>query len=290
MANRVCQRCGEEYSDTYKRCPFCEEEEAMKKGHPIHRHNGGKRLDKRRHSSGGVGGILMLLTCVIVAGVLVYVFLGDQIADKIGIRSDPAQLGFGEEDDETQEPEDPVESEPSAPVSLLVMSQEAMTLSVGETALLTVSGVEGDVTWTSSDERIAVVSGGTVTGVAGGTALITAEVEGEIAVCNLEINGGPPADNSADPVPDPPADTGSSGSGTAAANLSLNKSDFTLRSSDPPVQLKVNGTDSKVTWESKNASVVTVSDSGLVTRVGSGKTTVTASVDGQVLECTVRVP
>ena len=72
--------------------------------------------------------------------------------------------------------------------------------------------------------------------------------------------------------------------------LSLNKTDFTLRSGDPPVQMKVKGTESAVVWASKNTSVVTVSDSGLVTRVGSGRTTVTATVDGQTLECTVRVP
>ena len=54
--------------------------------------------------------------------------------------------------------------------------------------------------------------------------------------------------------------------------------------------MKVSGTDSPVTWASKNTSVVTVSDTGLVTRVGSGTTKVTATVDGRTLECTVRVP
>ena len=54
--------------------------------------------------------------------------------------------------------------------------------------------------------------------------------------------------------------------------------------------MKVKGTESAVTWASKNTSVVTVSETGLVTRVGSGRTTVTATVDGQTLECTVRVP
>ncbi len=27
MSNRRCPKCGEEYSDTYRSCPFCEEEE-----------------------------------------------------------------------------------------------------------------------------------------------------------------------------------------------------------------------------------------------------------------------
>lgn len=34
MSNRVCQTCGEEYSDTYRTCPFCEEEKAIRQGHP----------------------------------------------------------------------------------------------------------------------------------------------------------------------------------------------------------------------------------------------------------------
>ena len=27
MANHVCPNCGQEYSDTYRKCPFCEEAE-----------------------------------------------------------------------------------------------------------------------------------------------------------------------------------------------------------------------------------------------------------------------
>lgn len=300
MANRVCQKCGEEYSDTYKKCPFCEEEEAIRRGHPLHRQNGGKRLDTRRRSSGGVGGILLLLTFVIVLGVLVYVFWGDRIADTVGIRSDPAELGFGSGDGEEDEEAPPLELDPPEPVSLLTMSQSAMTLSVGETALLTVSGMEGEVVWTSSNEEVATVSGGTVTGMAGGTVTITAEVEGEIATCALEINGAPPEKpDEQDPEQDPdpvPSSTPGENTGTTApatpskTELSLNKTDFTLRPEDPAtVQMTVNGTSSKVTWTSKDTSVVTVSDSGLVTRVGTGTTTVTASVDGQTLECTVRV-
>ena len=43
MANHVCPNCGQEYSDTYRKCPFCEEAEAEKRGRPIRR-RGGKRL------------------------------------------------------------------------------------------------------------------------------------------------------------------------------------------------------------------------------------------------------
>ena len=32
MAMKRCPDCGEKYSDTYKYCPFCEEEEVLRKG------------------------------------------------------------------------------------------------------------------------------------------------------------------------------------------------------------------------------------------------------------------
>ena len=57
MSNRQCPKCGEEYSDTYRTCPFCEEEAAIQKGKPLRRRSG-KRVEKRqRDSSGGAGGV-----------------------------------------------------------------------------------------------------------------------------------------------------------------------------------------------------------------------------------------
>ena len=43
MSNRLCPKCGEEYSDTYKKCPFCQEEEAIRQGRPLHRHSGDRK-------------------------------------------------------------------------------------------------------------------------------------------------------------------------------------------------------------------------------------------------------
>ena len=77
--------------------------------------------------------------------------------------------------------------------------------------------------------------------------------------------------------------------------LYLNHSDFTIRQGDPAVQMKVKLKESKevyegaVVWASANSQVVTISETGLVERVGKGTTTISATVDGQVLECIVRV-
>lgn len=277
MGSRHCAKCGEDYSDTYKRCPFCEEEAALRSGHPLHR-KGGKRLEGGRQSSGGAGGVMLLVAAVVILGVLGYVFFGDRVADAMGIRDtgDAPVSAPGETKiptaqtppDQTIEPPPPSQ-EPAAPVEEgpLALSRADITIAAGETARLTASGGTGEVAWSTSNENIAAVEGGSVTGKAGGTATITAASGGETASCAVTITGTPYVSN---------------------ANLSLNKTDFTFWSKDPDVTLKVKGTESPVTWASANTSVATVSESGVVKWAGKGTTTITATVDGQVLECIVR--
>ncbi len=300
MNNRQCPKCGEEYSDTYRTCPFCEEEAAIKKGKPLRRRSG-KRVEKRqRDSSGGAGGVMLLLTGVIILGVVGYVFFGEQVADAMGIRSDPVQVdenpaadpdpaGPGEDEpaepdpapDSTDQPPAPAEGDqtnqagedapaqpdvPPEPAGPLTLSQSSFSIAAGETALLTTSGGTGEVSWSSSNENIATVEGGSVTGKAGGTVTITAAAGEESAACTVTITGDP---------------------WVSSAKLSLNKTDFTFGSSET-VQLKVKGTDSPAVWSSANTAVATVSESGVVKWAGKGTTTVTATVDGQTLECIVR--
>ena len=281
MSTNRCPKCGEEYSDTYKKCPFCQEEEAIRQGKPLRR-RGGKRLDKRKRSA-GAGGVMLIVTAVIIIGVVGFVFFGDQVAGLMGIRTeqnqtddtpDTVQTGQDdtqapatpddEGDDISQEPDVP--QEPAGPLAL---DRDSMTIPAGETALLTVTGGTGDVTWSSSNENIATVANGSVTGVAGGTVTITAAAGEETVTCSVTVTGDP---------------------WVSSANLSLNRTDFTIRSIDPPTfQMEVSGTDSPVTWSIDNTNVATISADGLVTKVGSGIATITATVDGQTLTCIVRV-
>lgn len=308
---RHCPQCGEEYSDTYKRCPFCEEEEALRTGKPLRR-KGGKRLENRHR--GGVGGVMLLVSAVVILMVVGYIFFGDEAEDMLGIRTDPEDgggvtqviqindspdsvpnaptggqkstpeggaedAGAAPETDGTDAGADagadgqgdsqdalPEDSEGPQP---LAISQESMTINAGETARLTTTGGTGAVVWATSNEHIATVDGGAVTGAAGGTVNITATAGEETVVCQVTINGEP---------------------WVSDVKLSLNKTDFTLPSGDPDVQMKVKGTDSPVTWTSNKTSVVTVSESGVVKRVGKGTAEITASVDGQTLTCIVRCP
>lgn len=276
MGNRLCPKCGQEYSDTYRNCPFCEEEEAERKGKPLRRH-GGKRLSKRKRS-GGAGGILLLVMAVVIIGVVGYVFFGEEIAGFMGIRTEqnlpadqdenttpPADGEDGQAGDNTGEDTQSPEGEGTG--GPLALDQTAITIAAGDTALLKVTGGTGEVTWSSSNDNIATVAGGSITGKAGGTATITATAGEESVSCTVTVTGDP---------------------WVSDADLSLNKTDFTLYSGNPDVQMKVKGTDSPVVWASENPNVASISDTGVVKWVGKGTTNITATVDGQVLTCIVR--
>ena len=276
MGNRLCPKCGQEYSDTYRNCPFCEEEEAERKGKPLRRH-GGKRLSKRKRS-GGAGGILLLVMAVVIIGVVGYVFFGEEIAGFMGIRTEqnlpadqdenttpPADGEDGQTGDNTGEDTQSPEGEGTG--GPLALDQTAITIAAGDTALLKVTGGTGEVTWSSSNDNIATVAGGSITGKAGGTATITATAGEESVSCTVMVTGDP---------------------WVSDADLSLNKTDFTLYSGNPDVQMKVKGTDSPVVWASENPNVASISDTGVVKWVGKGTTNITATVDGQVLTCIVR--
>ncbi len=302
MSNRRCPKCGEEYSDTYRSCPFCEEEEALKRGRKPPRHRSGRRVEKRQNGrTGGAGGIMLLLTAVVILGVVGYVFFGDDLADAVGIRSHPepslvddqpsgvtpTQADMPQQPKENTPDAPPVESddipvqpdepanEPDEPAGPLALSQTDITIPAGETGRLTTTGGSGAVTWSSSNPEIASVDGGAVTGKAGGTVTITAVSGEETATCQVKVEGEPWVDPN---VPE----------------LSINKTDFTFGSSETPVQMKllIKGTrtvyEGAVTWTSANPGVAAIDETGKVTWVSKGTTTITATAGDQVFECIVR--
>ncbi len=278
MANRVCPTCGEEYSDTYKRCPFCEETQALEKGRNLHR--GGKRSVKRQRKNGGALGVMMLLSVVIICGVLACVFFGDEIASFMGIRTGDDDGGYvppisandggGQVDDTTPPDGGGEQTDPLAdPTPLKLESPAEFTISAGETGRITVTGGTGEISWTSSNPEIATVEDGSVTGVAGGTATITATSGEESVSCTVKVSGDP---------------------WVSGASLKLSKTDITINDAYPnPVTLKIEGGEyTSASWSSENTNVATVSSSGVVTRVGKGTTNVICVVDGQTLSCIVR--
>ena len=73
MSLLKCPKCGEMFSDSYKTCPFCEEDEAFANGgkKPV---NPGRRVHRQKSPS--ILGPTMVLVLVLVAGVLIYTLIG----------------------------------------------------------------------------------------------------------------------------------------------------------------------------------------------------------------------
>ena len=282
MDNKHCERCGEDYSGTYRRCPFCQEIAAERRGRPMYR--SGKRLSPKQRSAGAFG-VTKIVAAAVIACVALVFFFGDDMAQFLGIRTQHQSGGNTQQDtqqnhtpDDSQSGEDTQGSDvgdngeqpggDDVIIEPLSLSQSAITIPVGETARITAIGGSGEIVWTTSNENIATVVDGAVTGVAGGTVTITATAGEEQVTCTVTITGDP---------------------WVSGVELSLNHTDFTLREGDPAVKMKVKGTDSTVIWTSSNTNVATIDSDGVVRRVGRGTCTITAEVDGQKLTCIVRV-
>lgn len=335
MAMKRCPVCGEKYSDTYKNCPFCEEDAYWDEEEP-------RRPAPRssRKASHGLQYSLITPTLIvlilIMALLLVYLLYGDKIAKKIGgddpdlpgtmdsvdpPPSGPANDPNEEDPDASADPDaqDPdVQDAPEMPEgggtgvmpegpdtstppsnggtsasdtsysvaarlpSGLSLNKTDFTRNVSEGSVqLTVSGGSGSYTWISENPSIASVdSSGKVTPVASGTTNILVTDGSKQAICIVRVKGGSAAPTTTTTTPS----TGSSGANN------LNKTDFTQTVAQGSVQLTLSGVTTAVTWTSSNTSVATVSSSGLVTPVGKGQATITASWDGQSRTCIVRVP
>ena len=164
-----------------------------------------------------------------------------------------------------------------APVAVTGVTLDKTSLELaagGDTTTLTATVAPTDatdktVTWSSSDDNVATVDeNGVVTSVAVGTATITATAGGETATCTVKVI-----------VP--------------VTGVTLDKANLTLQS-NTPVTLNAtvapdNATNKTVTWSSSDTSVATVDNTGKVTAVANGSTTITASCGGYSATCDVTV-
>ncbi len=157
-------------------------------------------------------------------------------------------------------------------VESVSLNQTALTLTAGGSAALTASvspenAVNKTISWTSSDSGVAAVDGaGKVTGVAEGSATITATASnGVTAQCAVTVNAAP--------IP-------ATGISVQAGQTSLDAGDtLQLTASVLPGNANTNNT---VTWSSNNNSVATVDGAGKVTAVAPGSATITARLpDGK---------
>lgn len=255
MSSRRCVKCGKQYPSSYRKCPYCSARERGSQ-RPVSVPEQILNILRQKSSRFFVVSSLVFL-CIAMLGTL------------ITQCSQPKT-------EEPDAPQTPVQTAPR-PVVPLRLSQSAVTIQAGQTASVIPSGNFDTLIWTTSNEEVASVNNGTITGKSAGTAVIIASTGVEAVSCEVTVEEAPTA-----PV--------------SQFELALSSTDFTIRSGGDPVQMRVRikGTrdvyEGEVIWSSQDVSVATISESGLVERVGKGTTTVTAEADGQILECIVRAP
>ncbi len=130
----------------------------------------------------------------------------------------------------------------------------------------TVVGPKKNVKWTTSNNTVATVSKGKVTGKGQGSAVITAEANGVTASCNVTVKEG---------------------------LISINEEKITLytNTAKPETkQLKTNaGRKDIIKWASSDNSIASVNEKGLVTAQGVGTAYITVENNGNVDTCEVNV-
>lgn len=251
-----CPKCGEMYSDSYRTCPFCQEDEALKgRGAAPQR-----KVTRRRRAPSILGPAMVLV--VVLAAVLVGVLL------------------FGGKGNAEKPADNPTVVEPDpAPVTPLTLDQTTLNLNQAETAALTVTGAE-DVLWTSSDTNVATVDD---------TGLVTAGIPGTATITVTTADGSQSAActvNVATPLPEPPKEK--LGLRSIYQSQGETISEFSAKVGST-VQMRVDGTEQTVTWTIADTKIATVDANGLVTAVAKGKTVLKATVGDQSVSCFVIV-
>lgn len=174
-----CRRCGEMFSDSYKTCPFCEEDDAYYGGRVKKRRS--RRAEAPRRKAPSILGPVVVLVLILLVLLVVWLLFGEKIKTAIVGEKPPIT-------DVTPTP-DPVTPDPVTPAATISLNRAVLTLDVGEKETLKVNEeTEETCTWSSSDPTVATVSdSGEVTALAAGNAVITAKVGDAEATCSLTV-------------------------------------------------------------------------------------------------------
>ena len=303
-----CEKCGEDYSATYKRCPFCEEDADYVRRTPSrsggsHSGRGGKRVA----SSGGRGsgsrgggdwdfnlfriiGIVVPLCFIAAALYIIITVLGPMISagretpDTSGSPS-PGVTTPAETVSPSPESSPSTDPEPVAPtVTGITLDQSDFTLEPGASYRINASVTPADagaqVVW-SVDNTSALTVGqdGTVTNVYTGTGRVTVTVTataGDItATCTVRCKGSGGTST-------PSTDTPSTGGALSAGPAQVANAGGGVRVRSGP------GTDYEPLaslFNGDDVNIVSAADGGWyqITFQGSGGATVTGYMLGEYL-------
>ena len=306
-----CNKCGEVYSDSYKKCPFCVEDEEYYNGKVKKR--GHRQMEKRKKAPSVVGPVLVLAVLVL-AGILVWAFAGDTVRGWFGGDKQPEDVDPGTT--QNQPVNTPVDNEPV--VKALALDHMSLLMAPGESEKLTATGgAEESYQWITSDSGVAKVdTDGTVTAVAEGSAVITVTCGDENVACavtvkekadtntapNTNTNNNNTNNNNSNTNNNNTTNKPDTNTSSSLKNLKIKTEygidlaaredgvyDITMQSSEKTCQLTLEGITGTPTWKSSNTNVVKVSSDGKLERVGKGEATVTITLGSATAEILVRV-
>ena len=178
---------------------------------------------------------------------------------------------------ETPDPEDPIV------VTGITLDKTTATVEEGAKVTLTATvtpdnATDKTVTWSTSNEAIATVSDGVVTGVKAGEVTITAKAGDKSATCTVTVTAKQSTEDPDDPI--------------VVTGITLDKTTATVEEGATVTLTATvtpdNATDKTVTWSTSNEAIATVSD-GVVTGVKAGEVTITAKAGDKSATCTVTV-
>lgn len=256
MSMYRCPSCGELFSTSYKKCPFCEEDDLMsgrtaKKA----KKRGGSRRKNEPHA---VGPALVIVLLLIVA-LVVFLVKGGDILNALK-RSNSNVPPVSDAVDETGDKEN--KDNEGEETEALTLSSAVLELDYGASATLEASGGSGSYTWSSDNNSVASVSeDGTVKGLSGGTATITVSDGESSANCVVTVK-------------------------VETVELTMDKTDVSIRIGE---SFKLGAKGGTITYRSENTDIAVVGADGVVTGMGYGKTNVYASNGSMELSCIVRV-
>ena len=285
-----CPKCGEMYSDSYKKCPFCTEDaEFYGTGKKAKKH--GRRVEKPKSPS--IMGPALIVIAVVLVGFLAYGFIFKPMTadpnpevpeehpgivtpeedDKQPEEEKEPEKEPEKEEEPEKEPEPEEEKEPEPVLAEIKLNKKSLKLERGKTFKLKATGAE-NYQWSSSNKKIVSVDeNGKITAKKAGTATITVTAkDATSAACEVTVKE---AKKNIQVV----LEYGVALSG--GNEFSMNEGDV--------VDLKVTGTDEKAHWEVvKGQNHITVDQDGVVECVkGDGECKLRVTVDDKKIDIRV---
>ena len=217
-----CKKCGEMFSDSYKTCPFCEEDDAYYGGRATKRR---RRAETPRRKAPSILGPVVVLVLILLVLLVVWLLFGDQIKTAIGGQKPPVE-------DVIPEPTPTPDPDPVKPADTITLNRAVLALDVGGKETLKVNEETTETcAWSSSDPAVVTVSDtGEVTAVAAGSAVITAKVGSAEATCSVTVKAAEGSDTTGSTTGGTTGSTTGSTTGNTTATVDISKLTITATS------------------------------------------------------------